>query len=73
MRQALKYPHFLRIGISSNIASNVAREVKAAGKKLHVTGRRFSASQWPALKSLEPDSLGRDCYTQLIELILDAA
>ncbi len=69
IRDALKYPHYVRIGVSLKSAAAVAAQVKAAGKKLHVTDKRFTAAEWDELRPHAPDSLGTDYYMELAKLV----
>jgi len=65
--KALQYPFFVRIGVGHEIAFAVAARVKAAGRKLNITGRRFSKSDLEDLSKLRPDSLGVDHYSELLQ------
>jgi glycerophosphoryl diester phosphodiesterase len=69
IEEALEYPHYVRIGVPANLAPAVCRQVKASGKKLHVTASRFNRSQWEALLRSRPDSVGTDHCEELVAFL----
>ncbi len=69
VRNALNYPHYIRIGVQRSVAASVADQVRSSGKKLHVYDRRYTQSGWDELKPHKPDSLGTEYYKKLIELV----
>ena len=68
-RNALNYPHYIRIGVKRGVAASVADQVRASGRKLHVYDKRYTQSGWDELKPHKPDSLGTEYYKELIELV----
>ncbi|MCP5116042.1 MAG: hypothetical protein GY953_34885, partial [bacterium] len=48
-------------------AAAAAERIRKAGRKLHITNRRFSEADWRVVKQLRPDSVAAEHYTELLE------
>jgi len=69
IQEALNYPYYVRIGVKRSIAAAVADQVKASGRKLHVTDKVFTQSKWVELRPHKPDSVGTGNYRELLKFI----
>ncbi len=64
--EALRYPHYRRIGVPAVIAAEVAERIRDAGRKLHITNSRFTPEQWREVERLRPASIAADRYRELL-------
>lgn len=67
VREALRYPHYVRIGVPPGTAVKVSREILASGKKIHIS--KVTPSNWHKVKALEPSTIGSNRYLGLLEVI----
>ncbi|MCP5120273.1 MAG: hypothetical protein GY953_56475, partial [bacterium] len=65
--EALRYPHYRRIGVRFQIAAATAERIRKAGRKLHITNKRFSETDWRLVEQLRPDSVAAEHYTELLD------
>ena len=64
-KEALRYQHYVRIGVPPRVASKVAGQIRAALKMIHVS--KVTRSNWNMVREIEPDTIGSDRYLELLE------
>ena len=70
VRQALSCPHYLRIGVYPRVAPAVHRQIRAAGKQLHISiTRPFTPSVREIIRQVRPDSVGTYRPSELIDFL----
>jgi hypothetical protein len=65
VRDALSYPHYIRIGVPPGTATKISQQIRASGKKIHIS--KVTRSTWYRVKTLEPSTIGSDSYLGLLE------
>lgn len=67
---AIRYPHYLRIGVRPHVASRVHQEVRASGKGLFIALHKPTDSIMKIIDQVQPDSMGTDKYTDLLSALV---
>ncbi len=69
VREALQCPHYLRIGVRPNVASELHQLIRASGKQLHVSITRLTDSVKEVIERVRPDSIGAYDCSELMEFL----
>lgn len=69
-REAIRYPHYLRIGVRPNVASLMHQEIKASGKLLFMALNEPMNARMNIVAQVQPDSIGTDKYSELLTALV---